>query len=220
MASDRLSWASTHWVEVDLDYADQIAARAEYTLVLIGPVRARMLTSDALWAKYLVQNDALSTLVEAMGKGLKPVGLAQGITISNSRQRIPIMELGSELMSFVSGQTSMAQIGINRLIADADSFLKKVKKATVPSDLQDTVPEKRMDFALHGKDSKWPFAMGLLFYADLDQEPIGKLYVENCKVVGIGGTIGAGQPVIYEGIQIIAHRILEFNVAGLLPEGT
>ena len=77
-----------------------------------------------------------------------------------------------------------------------------------------------MDFALHGKDSKWPFGMGLLFYADLDQEPIGKLYVENCKVVGIGGTIGAGQPVIYEGIQIIAHRILEFNVAGLLPEGT
>lgn len=218
--ANRLDWASTHWVEVDLDYADQIAARAEYTLVVIGPPRVRNFTSDALWAKYLIKNDSLSALVAAMGKELKPVGLANGVSFSVSRQRIPIMEIGSELMAYASSQTSMAQVTINRLIADASSFVKKIKENVVPEPLRDTVPETSIDFSLHGKADKWPFGMGFVFYADLNSSPIGKVYLEHCKIIGIGTTIGAGQPVIYEGVQILAHRALEFDLGNLAGEQT
>jgi len=216
----RQDWAHTHWVEIDLDYADQLAARAEYTLILIGPARVRMIGNNAQWAKYLVENANLSTLIASAGKDLKPLGLAQGINFSVSRQRVPIMEIGSELMALVSSQTSMAQVSIQRLIADVDSFLKKVKRNLVPPQLRDTLAESKVDFALHGKGDKWPFGMAMLLYADLSEKPIAKLYVEHCKVVGIGTTIGAGQAVMYEGVQILAHRILEFDVAGVLPDGT
>jgi len=216
-----LTWPTNNWVEVDLDYADQIVARAEYTFIFIGPPRVSNLSGSIFQAIYygLKNKDLASVLEEGkVGTKLVPLGLAQGIAISNSRRRVPIIEIGSELMGFVSDQTTFAQISIQRLIADSDSFLKKVKTSIVPEDLRDTVPDNKLDFTLHGKASKFPFGMALILYTDISSEPIGKLYRENCKVMGISSNVGAGQSVLYEGVQIVAHRILEGNFT--MPETT
>ncbi|RUM27812.1 MAG: hypothetical protein DSY42_09400 [Aquifex sp.] len=217
-----ITWPNNNWVEVDLDYADQVVARAEYTFIFIGPPRVKDLSQrNILQAIYYgVKNKDLSSILEGekVGTKLIPLGLAQGLAISNSRRRIPVVEIGSELMGFVSDQTTFAQVSIQRLIADNDSFLKKVKSKIVPEDLRDTEPDSRLDFALHGKASKFPFGMALILYTDISNEPIGKLYIENCKVMGISSTVGAGQSILYEGIQIVAHRILEGNFT--MPEST
>lgn len=217
--ADRQHWASTHWVEIDLDYVDQLAARAEYTLIFIGPARMRMINSNELWSKFpIYKNVKLEELVAAAKKELKAFGMAQGVSISVSRQRIPVMEIGSELMALASGQTSFVQASIQRLVADSPSFLKRVKEDLLPDSLKDTVPEGSIDFSLHGKGDKWPFGMGFVFYADLTDGPIGRIYLEHCKVAGIGSQVAAGQTIMYEGVTVIGHRALEFNVS-LLPPG-
>jgi len=211
MVVNPLNYAQDKWVQVDLDYADQIAARAEYTLVLLGPPRVAHLsgaTKALLTANEPYHTGAINKLMNLLGSltsELKAIGLAQGVGFSVYRQRIPVTELGSEMMAFVSGQTTQAQVSIQRLVVDNPNFIKEAKD-TAPSDLNDS-PKSMFDAGLHGKASKWPFGLGLVFYAELSDKPIGKLYIEACKIVSLGTQISSGAPVIYEGIQIVGHRI-------------
>lgn len=176
-----LKYAQDKWVQVDLDYADQLAARAEYTLVLLGPPRVAHLsgaTKALLTASEPYKTDAINKLTELIGSltsELKPIGLAQGVGFSVYRQRMPITELGSEMMAFVSGHTTQAQVSIHRLIVDNPNFVKEAK-GMAPAELNDS-PKSMFDAGLHGKASKWPFGLGLIFYAELSGKPIGKLYI-------------------------------------------
>jgi len=210
-----LQYAGDYWVEVDLDYVDQIAARAEYTLITIGPVRARLLSpvGKALFAINTAVSGTLAevmNLLQNLAGELKPVGMARQIYFGVQRGRYPIQEIGSDMLGFASDTTTMVNVGISRLIAGVSSFLKKVKTETAPEILNDA-PDQDIDFGLHGKASKWPFGMGVIMYAELNASPIGRLYIENCKIVSMSTGTGQGQPVMYEDIQIMAHRIVAFS---------
>ncbi|NPB03605.1 MAG: hypothetical protein GXO39_04235 [Thermotogae bacterium] len=210
-----VNYADEYWVEVDLDYADQVAARAEYTLVLIGPSRARYLSpvGKALFAINAAVDATLAEVlnfIQNLNEELKPVGMCQDVNFQTFRGRMPIGELGSAMRAFVSEKTTTVQAYLNRLVASVPSFLKKIKEEQVPDALRDA-PEESFDMGLHGRGSKWPFGLGLVFYAELSQAPIGRLYIEACKIQSIGSAVGEGMPVTYEQIGIIGHRIVQLQ---------
>ena len=212
-------WLDEDWVEVNLDFADQLAARSEYTTLFLGPPRARMLSpiEKALFAMNSASNSTFGSLLsifKSLSPGIELLGMAQGISFSVSRGRTPIAEMGYERPLIASSPMTLVQIGISRLIAAKENFTKKVTNVSLPEPLQEEgggllssfIESANYDLNLHREESYWPFGLGVIFAAEFNAAPIAKLYFENCKIVAIGSQVSAGQGIIMENVQIISHR--------------
>jgi hypothetical protein len=216
MAVNPTQYADTQWSTVDLDWVDQVAARSHLTLVVMGPPRAAMLSGAArqlFAANPTFQSSTLQKVLEflqSMDTELKVVGMAQGVQFSVQRQRMPVFEIGSAMMGLASAPTTMANVYIQRLVAAAENTVR-MSKNDVPGQLRDTTTRNPFDAALHGKAGEWPFGLGLYFYAEADGEAIGRVYIEHCKIVGLSVGVQANGPVIYEGVQILAHRAVNIE---------
>jgi hypothetical protein len=206
-----VKYAEHQWATTDLDWVDQIAAKSQYTLVVVGPPRAALLSAASrqlFEANPTFHSSTLQKVLEfiqSMDSELKAVGMAQGVNFSVSRQRMPVQEVGSAMMGLASAPTTMVSVYIQRLIAASENMVR-ISKNDVPGQLRDTTTQNPFDAALHGKAAEWPFGLGLFFYAEADGAAIGKVYIEHCKITGLNVGVQAGGPVIFENVQIMAHR--------------
>lgn len=216
-------WFDEDWVELNLDHVDQIAARSEHTQIIVGPPRARMLSpiTKSLFAVNSAVNTTFSSILNIfkdLSQEVSPVGFAQGISVSETKQRVPIYELGMDRPMIASVPSSLAQISISRLVVNSESLPVKAFNTSAPDQLKpgegflaEFLQSATYDFNLHREDSYWPFGLGMIFYAEFSTKPIGKLYFENCKVVGCGTSVSSGQGIVIDNLQIIAHRAVQID---------
>lgn len=200
------------WVEANLDYVDQIIARAENTIILIGLPRVRMISpiSRALFLFNGPYSNILSKIVDVVksfSSDFITVGLVQGISFNVLRQRAPIFELGKERPAFLTGPSSMVSLGISRLIAYSDSLFKKL--TSVVSENKDPI---KFDASLYRtEDVIFPFGIGLIIYSENRIRPIAKLYFEGCKLESLGSVISTGNPIVVESVQVVGHRVVQLD---------
>ncbi|RUM27813.1 MAG: hypothetical protein DSY42_09405 [Aquifex sp.] len=210
-----------NWVEIDLDYIDQIIARAENTIILIGLPRVRMISpiSRALFLFNYSYSETLSKIldiVKSFSSDFITVGMVQGLSFNVIRQRATVFELGKERPTFLTSPSSIVSLGISRLIAYSDSLFKKFT-STIPDDdgfinwSQFEDPSKFDASLYRTEDVIFPFGIGLIIYSERDIRPIAKLYFEGCKLESLGSVITTGNPITVENVQIIGHRVVQLD---------
>jgi len=206
-----------YWTELDLDYVDQIAARAEYTVLFFGPPRINMLSpiEKAVFSVKSSVNDTLGSLLNVLRRfspQLEVIGAAQSISFSSVRPRTPVPEIGYERPVIVSSPNVSVQAIISRLVIPYDNLMKKATRA---SWLLARFDLGGMDFNHHRIETLYPFGLGIVMSNELNASPVAKLYLEGCKIVGVSGQITAGQSIVVETIQVVGHRIVRLDSLNL-----
>jgi len=204
-----------YWTEVDLDFVDQISARAEYTVLFFGPPRVRMLSpiEKAIFSVKTSGNDffnAILNIARRLSPQLEVIGAAQGISFSQVRNRSPMSEIGSERPVILTSPITYTQATISRLFIPYDNLLKKATKASWIFSQPDL---GGVDVNFHRFETLFPFGVGIVMSNEVNATPVARLYMEGCKSVGFASQVNAGDIVILETVQIVGHRIVRLDSA-------
>ena len=189
------------------DDANKVAS-GDTTIAFSGPPIFRRPTNVdiAAWEKYLV-----------------PIGALQGFSDNSTNNVVPFPEIGSRLKRAARGQASY-QISIQRVLTFHSNimhacyaWLKNMPEAAAGVDLHRLPGEKKRSSPLTTQTTSPHFTT---FESELFGVPFGLLlatltadgtvmcqeYYERCYILNHGKQVGAGQPMIQEGISLMASR--------------
>ena len=158
-----------------------------------------------------------------VARRIVPIGMVETAAIAMSKPLSRIFEIGSRLSYLIPGRT-VGQITLARVLFDGPSLLKMLYKGEVLSD--HSVDEKKYaEFAsgvsfstinnrpasaigsgniamnLASKFFDQPFGL-CFFFRDMQDQSVGTMYFEGCKVGSYNIGIQAGMNVLTEGVAI------------------
>lgn len=216
-----------YWVDADLDFIDQISARAENSIIIIGPSRASCLSAagvgllsfNAPFSSFLTK---VSDFLKNFSNDFSQVGIVQGFSFSISRPVVSIYSVGSNTPAFVNQLSPQGIIQLNRIVTSAGNFEYLIKQQVGEDNslgnlLQIKTPFFKVKisnpfFANEYSDvisentATKPFGIGLICYSEMTSNPIAKIYFEECKIVNVGSSLIVGQSLMSENVSVMCHR--------------
>ncbi len=168
---------------------------------------------------------------------LIPVGLVQNVQVSQNKQMQQLFEIGSRQPFFIPGRT-IVQVGISRVLFDGPSLMRALytkgaagaetyNGATIDSSASQaelpTSPFTPTDAAIDSADGEFfinlaskffnaPTGLGFMLH-DMDNEPYGGFYLENCYFQTHSFSLAGQQTVLLENVGIRAGRIVPLTAA-------
>lgn len=154
-----------------------------------------------------------------------PVGMVDGISLSEDGQVARLFEIGSNRSFFTYGKT-ICSVGFSRMLADTPSILKvftqisRAKFAEAGVDVYNSgfsaagaSPEANAFLNFDSEAMKVPFGIMLLFKTrGGDMATRGKVlsavYLEYCMFNNLNLGVNSGSPVIQEGVSISFDRVV------------
>ena len=203
------------WIgETDLDIVDINAAKPELTTIFIGP--PRMILADNASntpGPFVNVKDGIAAYSgEEKIAGLVPLGAAQSVQWSISRQQMPIGIIGSANKAFASSDSTMGQLFIQNLVVP-DTLMKKVTDYIGKiSGYIGAQPEGNFvsHFELDTIIGEIPIGI-LVVEFNKANKAIGKHYFEACKIQSVSRGITTGQAIMFDSVSFMFHRIKSFG---------
>jgi hypothetical protein len=176
----------------------QYSANPDATSIFAGPARFTGLGSDA------------STL--------RPIGLADGLSMQSNPQLARLFEIGSNRSFFTRGKTTHS-LSLGKMLADQQNILQALSaNAYRPDNLNDKgvgapgaeSPSPEIKMNLDSEYFNIPFGLMLVFKTRGGGDGTGKilsaLYLEYCMFAGYSFQIASQSPVIVENINVEFDR--------------
>lgn len=164
---------------------------------------------------------------------LVPIGLVQNVQVSQNKQMQQLFEIGSRQPFFVPGRT-IVQVGISRVLFDGPSLMRALytkgdaaaqtyngaeiasdaTQAELPSAPFGNAPTTDGEFFINlaSKFFNAPTGLGFMLH-DMDNEPYGGFYLENCYFQTHSFSLAGQQTVLLENVGIRAGRIVPLEAA-------
>lgn len=180
------------------DNAAYTSAHPDDTLVLVGPARYSDLGTDTL----------------------TPVGMLQGLQVSQQKPVTPLQTIGSGRTYFLSGKTSVSW-GCSRLFAKGNNLSRALysnlaaANGNLPA-FNDTEPAASSTrpnsvFNLDSELFLVPFGIAVAF-RDKSGYSLGSFYLELCMIQSYSMQLASGQNVIMENVQGACDRVLPIDL--------
>ena len=169
----------------------------------------------------------------ANSDNLIPIGLVQNVQVSQNKQMQQLFEIGSRQPFFVPGRT-IVQVGISRVLFDGPSLMRALytkgdesavtfngadvptdaTQAELPSSPFTNAPATDGEFFINlaSKFFNSPTGLGFMLH-DMDNEPYGGFYLENCYFQTHSFSLAGQQTVLLENVGIRAGRIVPLTAA-------
>lgn len=188
--------------EDGLERFSQFSATPDTTLLYAGPARFNGLAGDAAQ--------------------LTPIGLADGISVSQNPALARLFEIGSNRSLFTRGKTATG-LTLGRMLADQRSILAALSanaykpnyNNSSPAGAESPNPDVQMN--IDSETFGVPFGLMMLFKTrGGGTEGSGKLltaiYFEYCMFASHQFSIASSSPVIVEQVSIECDRILPISL--------
>ena len=180
------------------DNAAYTSAHPDDTLVLVGPARYSDLGADTL----------------------TPVGMLQGLQVSQQKPVTPLQTIGSGRTYFLSGKTSVSW-GCSRLFAKGNNLSRALysnltaANGNLPTfnDAEPAASSTRPNsvFNLDSELFLVPFGIAVAF-RDKSGFSLGAFYLELCMIQSYSMQLASGQNVIMENVQGACDRVFPIDL--------
>lgn len=178
-----------------LERFSQFSATPDTTAMFAGPARFNALSGSS----------SASNL-------LTPIGLVDGIQMSQAPQLAQLYEIGSNRSFFTRGKTAHS-ITFSKMLADQKNILTALSQHSYRPDMNDDgVKSGDSDIALNLDSERFsvPFGLLLVFKTRGGNGGDGKIlaatYLEYCMFANYSFAVSSGSPVIAENIAIQYDR--------------
>ncbi len=182
----------------------QLSATPDSTALFAGPARFTGLTG---------------------AQDLTPVGMVDGVTLSQNSQLARLFEIGSNRSFFTRGKT-ISNVGFSRMLADTPSIMNvltkqaRTKFAQTGLEIYDkgfsaagAGPDANVFLNLDSELLSIPFGMLMMFKTRGGEgstrgRVLAAVYLEYCMFEGLNLGVSSGAPVIQEGISVSFDRVV------------
>ncbi len=163
--------------------------------------------------------------------GLNTIGVVESAAISQNKQIQQIYEIGSKLPFNIPGRTTV-NVALSRIMFDGESLMAAIAESNTNandygtgndspgfavdgSGQQGGTNDKQGNFYLNLASSYFnqPIGLGMIFHDNEDQ-PLAMIYLEECLIRSQQLSIGAGQTIVMENVNIVAANIQPINYGG------
>tara|TARA_B100001989_G_C24549165_1_gene473050 strand:+ start:3935 stop:4642 length:708 start_codon:yes stop_codon:yes gene_type:complete len=183
------------------DNAAYTSAHPDDTLVLVGPARYSDVADD--------------------GSSLTPVGMLQGLQVSQQKPVTPLQTIGSGRTYFLSGKTSVSW-GCSRLFAKGNNLsralysnLANANGNALPDfNIEEPAASEGRPNSVFNLDSELflvPFGIAVAF-RDKSGFSLGAFYLELCMIQSYSMQLASGQNVIMENVQGACDRVFPIDL--------
>lgn len=192
------SWKfQNSYIERLMDHSALTSAHPDDTLILAGPGR---------FAHPSVENDVFF-------EKLLPIGMIQQMQVTQNRPTTLAQAVGSgrsfPLSSKAQGAAMIMRLFVNGRSLCRALYTNAVQAGIDPSVLDDVAAVSRSSKFYANLDSELfliPFGLAVLF-RDKIHNNIGAFYLELCLINSWAVTVGAGQSMIMENVNMVWDRI-------------
>lgn len=202
-----VSGLGTNGTEFGYEKFSQLSATPDSTALLAGPARFTGITG---------------------AQDLTPVGMVDGVTLSQNSQLARLFEIGSNRSFFTRGKT-ISNVGFSRMLADTPSILNVLTaqsrakfaatglsiydKGFSAAGAGDPNTDGKVFLNMDSELLSIPFGLLMLFKtrggdASTRGRVLAAVYLEYCMFEGLNLGVSSGAPVIQEGISVSFDRVV------------
>jgi hypothetical protein len=200
------------YIERLMDHAALSSAHPDDTLILAGPPR---FASSA------------NAVAEFFTTKLLPMGMVQQMQVTQQKPTTPMQAIGSGRSFFVSGK-AQGSASIARLFVNGRNLLRALYTNAVTAGIDVRTFDDPAAYSQAKTPPKFfanldselfliPFGMAMIFRDKIHNE-IGAFYLELCQVNTWAVSVGAGQTMIMENVNMMFDRLLPIDTHGLGQE--
>jgi len=211
--ADSASWKFQQtYIERLMDHAALSSAHPDDTLILAGPPRFTTSNPGEFFADKLL-----------------PMGMVQQMQVTQQKPTTPMQAIGSGRSFYVSGK-AQGSASIARLFVNGRNLLRALYTNAVTAGIDVTQFDDPAAYKQAQKPPKFfanldselfliPFGMAMIFRDKIHNE-IGAFYLELCQINTWAVSVGAGQTMIMENVNMMFDRLLPIDTQGLGDPGT
>ena len=193
-----------HHVERPLDNSMYEAAHPDDTLLLAGPARRGVASTDP-----------------GSARGMLALGMIQALSFNSQAPIQPMMAIGSARSFFLRGK-SQTTWNMSRVMINGRNLLRALYHNAVVSGINadkfddpaamDNAPRSQFFVNLDSELYYIPFGIGAIVRAK-DHSYLAAMYLEVCVINSYGFAVAAGQSMMAENVTGLCDRVLPWSTS-------